>query len=87
MVMDEQLGCISISAGSVVCANSAGDVLRYKVKADCNGMPDPDGREVSVDSLQVSGGGIVSLSMDAMNLEGLVGTQDGSIFYVSFKEN
>jgi len=84
---ESQIGCISVTCGSsglghVVIGTSAGEILRFGI--DKNGDCLPTGGYES--ELELNSGGIVALAMDSLNQEGLAGTQDGSIFYLSFKD-
>ena len=77
----EALGCITCSFGYVVCASERGWVLRYPYKGENFQAPEDD----LIERIEVPGGhGVVSLSMDSQNREGLVGTTEGAIYYIDF---
>lgn len=50
-------------------------------------MPPEDPDRYVLTELKGNTGAITAISMDDKNEEGMVGTSDGKIFYVSLKEN
>lgn len=78
-----QIGLISTNQESVVIASSGGSVARYLVKnseTDFNPFPSYNLKIYNLD------GAVVSLSMDEINNEGLIGTDSGTLYYINFDE-
>lgn len=76
------IGVISIKNNHVVVGNSDGMIAAYPIHGSSLYPADPD----NVYTHEI-GSAIVALSMDDMNMEGLIGTEEGSIHYVNFQEN
>ena len=80
--------CISGEIGHVICnnqaiviASSSGSIARY---GTANNQVFPqDSKHVQVLKADTS---VTALAMDDLNNEGLVGTSNGSIFYINFAE-
>jgi|TARA_B110000285_G_scaffold166226_1_gene185724 hypothetical protein len=80
-VIDGQVGAISIKANAVVVGSSRGCLCHYPLEGNTIQPADPDAvTTYNCDSA------IVALSMDEANREGLVGTENGTIYYVNFDE-
>lgn len=76
-----EIGEISCTNQSVVIASSSGTIARYSIS---NGDLFPQDNKV-VNILKAEGA-VASLSMDELNVEGLVGTSTGAIYYVNINE-
>lgn len=77
----EKFGCENIVYGC-----ESGVVYQFKLKRR---KPDTDYFSILPNNetdkkFELNAGPIVALGMDTKNAEGLVGTQDGSIFYIKF---
>lgn len=80
-VIEGQVGAISIKANAVVVGSSRGCLCRYPLEGDTIQPADRDLiTAFNCDSA------IVALSMDERNQEGLVGTENGTIYYVYFDD-
>lgn len=81
-VIDGQVGAISIKNNSIVMASSAGCLCQYPLHGAEIQPEDPD----MVITFKCDSA-IIALSMDDSNNEGLVGTENGTIYYVNFVDN
>jgi hypothetical protein len=85
-VIDGQVGAISIKANAekrtVVVGSSRGCLCRYPLEGNTIQPADPD--EITIFNCDSA---IVALSMDERNREGLVGTENGTIYYVNFDDD
>jgi len=80
-VIDGEVGAISIKNGSIVIASSGGVVSQYPIVGTQIQPEDQDMvTEFNCDSA------VVAVSMDDMNNEGLVGTENGTIYYINFAD-
>ena len=81
-VIEGQVGAISIKNNSIVMASSGGCLCHYPLVGAQIQPEDPD----MVTTFNCDSA-IVALSMDDLNNEGLVGTENGTIYYVNFFDN
>ena len=81
IVIDGQIGCISIKNNSIVIASSMGQVAHYPLIGSSMQPSDPD----MIDFHNVESA-VVAIHMDDMNNEGLIGTEAGCIHYVNFSD-
>lgn len=80
-VIEGQIGAMSVAANSLVLASSRGWLRQYPLVGARIQPEDPDRTATFIcDSA------IVALSMDDANDEGLVGTENGTIYYVNFAD-
>ena len=79
--MAGEIGEISCLHDSVVLGGSSGTLTRYPV---VDAQVFPQDRQ-SVQSFKLDGG-IIAVSMDSLNNEGIVGTGAGSLYYINFEE-
>jgi len=78
-VIDGEVGVISIKNNSIVIASSRGVISHYPLVGAQIQPDDPDMiTQFNCDSA------IVAVSMDDLNNEGLIGTENGTIYYVNF---
>lgn len=77
---------ISIRHNNVVVANAAGSLLSYSIGAGTHQslLPPEDMEKIS--QTKLNAGCVTAVSMDEKNEEGMIGTSQGKIFYVSLKE-
>jgi hypothetical protein len=75
------VSALSIKNNSIVVAGSGGTLLQYPIIGSSIQPEDAD----LVEAQKVDGG-VVAISMDEHNNEGLVGTEAGSIHYINFAE-
>lgn len=76
-----EIGEINVVNNSVVLGSSTGTLARYQIH-NSHVFPQ-DSKSVTI---LKADGPIVSLSMDPLNNEGIIGTAQGTLFYASFEE-
>jgi len=78
-IIDGAIGAISVKSGSIVIASSRGVISQYPLVGTQIQPEDIDMvTEINCDAA------IVAISMDDQNNEGLIGTENGTIYYVNF---
>ena len=81
-ILEGQIGSIRVVNNMVTLASSTGCIVRYPI-IDGDIMPPQDVSKI----VQVSAdGAITALAMDSLNGEGMIGTNQGNIFYVNLNE-
>ena len=76
-----EIGSISCKNNTVVLGSSTGTIVRYAIN---NGKIYPED-STSTQTYNCNGG-IVSLSLDELNQEGVIGTNAGILYYVNLVE-
>lgn len=80
-LVNGQIGNIVYKNSSIILATSTGSLARYPVKHGNVFMEDRD----LIDALNVDGG-VTSIQTDDLNYEAIVGTANGSVYYLNFQE-
>ena len=82
-VLRGQIGQIIANADSIVLGSSGGCIARYFMKT-----PDTEYNPFPHHNLKIFNldGAVSAVSMDDQNCEGLIGTENGSIYYINFDE-
>lgn len=75
-----EIGHIRVKNSFIVIASSTGTVARYNI---ATGHVFPQDKAVQILKADSS---IVSLAMDELNNEGLLGTDKGALYYLNFNE-
>lgn len=78
-----QIGTIVVKNNSVVMAGSDGMICKYPISGS-RVLPPEDGKSIIVMRAESA---ITSLVMDDMNMEGILGTSLGNIYYVNLAAN
>lgn len=81
-VIEGEVGVLSLKSSSMVIASSQGVISHYPLVGAQIQPVDPD----TVTSFTCDAA-IVAVSMDDLNYEGLVGTENGTIYYVNFQDS
>jgi hypothetical protein len=80
--MQGQIGTISARNNSVVLSSSTGVIVRYPIVLGNIYPPEESGQITSLKAESP----ITSLVMDDLNVEGILGTSLGNIFYINIQE-
>lgn len=81
-IMQGQIGTISARNNSVVLSSSTGVIVRYPIVLGNIYPPEESGQITSLKAESP----ITSLVMDDLNVEGILGTSLGNIFYINIQE-
>lgn len=80
--MQGQIGTISAKNNSVVLSSSNGVIVKYPIVQGKIYPPEESGQITSLKAESP----ITSLVMDELNVEGILGTSLGNIFYINIQE-
>lgn len=81
-IMAGQIGSISAKNNSVVLSSNTGMIVKYPI---IHGNIYPPEETGQITSLKAESS-IISLVMDDLNLEGILGTSLGNIYYLNLQE-
>ena len=85
MIEDAQIGALRVQNNFVVLVGSNRQIIRYPIGRE--GLCPPGLNEQSKVKVFEADGAIISLALDEMCQEAILGTSQGSIFYCNFKQD